>query len=135
MAESSQRKQPKRFVPDFLEGGSGTWESTGSWLRKTAREYPELNGLWFEMASHRLATKRLRVAAFIRDCPEELARTLLPALLKDSSAKVRSKVAGDQYDTNWSWVLPLLQERRAIEVDVRVVDSLDFAIDTISGSA
>ena len=30
----------------FVNGGSGVWEQTGSWLAKLCRKYPELNYLW-----------------------------------------------------------------------------------------
>ena len=120
------------FRRGFLDGGSGTWESTGSWLRKAAREYPGLSGLWIEFASHKSATKRFRVAAFVRDMPEDIARTLLPQFLADTSAKVRSKVAADQHDTKCDWVVPLLRERRAVESEAVVLDSIDFALDSIT---
>jgi hypothetical protein len=120
------------FRRGFIDGGGGTWESTGSWLRKAAREYPVLSELWLEFASHRSATKRFRVAAFVRDMPEEVARTLFLQCLSDSSAKVRSKVAADQHDTKCHWVAPLLRERRVIETDASVLESIDFALDSIN---
>lgn len=116
----------------FIDGGSGTWESTGSWLCKAAREYPVLCQLWIEFAAHKSATKRFRVAAFVCDVPEDIARTLLPQLLSDTSAKVRSKVAADQHDSRRDWVIPLLRERRAVESEAIVLESIDFALDSIT---
>ena len=122
------------FRRGFIDGGTGTWESTGSWLRKATGEYPELSELWLEFASHRLATKRFRAAAFVRDMPKELATILFPRFLADPSAKVRSKVAGDQHDTKSNWVAPLLRERRAVEDDTTVLESIDFSLDSITSS-
>jgi hypothetical protein len=56
---------------------------------------------------------------------------VLPRLLSDLSAKVRSKVAGEQYSTEYDWVEPLLLERRSIETNSEVIDSIDFALEGI----
>lgn len=121
------------FRSGFINGASGTWESTGSWLRKTAREFPALSDLWLEFAAHHSATKRFRAAAFLADMPEDVAKTLLPRLLSDSSAKVRAKVASDQHDTKREWITPLLLERRSIETETTVLESIDFALQSICG--
>lgn len=63
--------------------------------------------------------------------PEDVAQTLLPDFLKDSSAKVRSKAAGEQHDTKREWVLPLLCSRRVVEADPAVLSSIEFSIDSI----
>jgi hypothetical protein len=123
------------FTDGFVEGGSGTWESTGSWLAKSVREFPELAQLWREFASHPSAKVRFRAAAFLGEMPEDTALALLPILLSDSSAKVRWKVAGDQHDTTRVWVGPLLAERRAIESDPSVIMSIAFALDSIRSRA
>ena len=46
------------FRRGFLEGRSGTWESTGSWLTKIDREFPALSSLWHEFAAHQSAQIR-----------------------------------------------------------------------------
>lgn len=120
------------FRNGFIDGGAGTWESTGTWLRKAAHEYPALSELWLEFASHRSAAKRFRAAAFTDAMPEDMARTLLPRFLSDSSAKIRSKAAGDQHDSKRDWVIPLLRERRAVETAPAVLESIDFALDSIT---
>ena len=121
------------FRRSFVEGAGGTWESTGSWLRKASHEFPDLTSLWDELLTHTSAVTRFRAAAFAGELPEDVARKHLPALLADPSAKIRRKVAGDQHDTRWEWVLPLLAERRAIETDAKVIECLDFAIEAIRG--
>ena len=119
------------FRRGFVDGASGTWESTGSWLRKTATEHPVLAGLWLEFASHRSAAKRFRAAAFLADMPESTARTLLPRFLSDPSTKVRSKAASDQHDTKREWATVFLHERRSLETDGTVLEAIDFALDSI----
>lgn len=119
------------FRRGVIDGGGGTWESTGSWLRKTIPEHPSLSDLWLEFATHRSAGIRFRAAAFVSAMPEDIAKTALPRLLADKSAKVRSKAAGDQHDTKWDWVASLLVERRGIEDDDCVNESIDFALAAI----
>jgi hypothetical protein len=119
------------FRRSFVEGCSGVWESTGSWLLKVGREFPDFFGLWDEFAAHSSAATRFRVAAFVGNLPEDAVRKLLPALLADPSTKVRRKLGGDQHDAKWEWVYPLLVERRAIEGDPSVIEALDFAIEAI----
>src|SRR5687768_8671367 len=65
------------FRGAFVDGSTGTWESTGSWLCKVIREYPSFSDLWLEFVSHRSAVVRFRAAAFVADMPEDTARTAL----------------------------------------------------------
>ena len=123
------------FRRGFVDGASGTWESTGAWLRKAGSEYPVLSELWLEFASDRSAATRFRAAAFIGDMPEHTARVLLPRLLSDPSIKVRTKVAGNQFDTKREWVASLLLDRRGVESESAVLEAIDFALDSIRGRA
>lgn len=120
------------FRSGVVDGGSGTWECTGSWLAKTVREFPSLSALWIEFAGHRSAKVRFRAAAFLDSMPESCATEVFPRLLADRSAEVRSKVAGEQHDSKRPWVIPLLSERRSVETDPQVLDSIDFALSEIS---
>jgi hypothetical protein len=124
------------FRSGFVDGGAGTWESTGSWLAKTVREFSSLSALWIEFVGHRSAKVRFRAAAFVDSMPEDCATVAFPLLLADRSAKVRSKVAGDQHDSKRAWVAPLLSERRMVEIDPVVSESIDFALSALNkGSA
>jgi hypothetical protein len=120
------------FRSGFVDGGGGTWESAGSWLAKTVREFPSLSSLWIEFAGHRSAKVRFRAAAFVESMPEDCATTVFPLLLADRSAKVRSKVAGEQHDFKRTWITPLLSERRLVETDSLVIDSIDFALSALN---
>lgn len=120
------------FRSGFVDGGTGTWESTGSWLAKAVREYPSLSSLWIEFAGHRSAKVRFRAAAFLDSMPEDYAAEVFPQLLADHSAKVRSKAAGDRRDSERRWVIPLLSERRLVETDPLVIGSIDFALSQIN---
>lgn len=120
------------FRSGFIDGGGGTWESTGSWLAKTVREVPSLESLWIEFAGHHSAKVRFRAAAFLDSMPEHCAKEVFPQLLADRSAKVRSKAAGEQHDSKRPWVTPLLFERRLLETDPLVIDSIDFALSEIT---
>jgi hypothetical protein len=121
------------FRSAFIDGAGGTWESAGSWLLKAGHEHAAYLDLWNEFSTNASATTRFRVAAFVSDLPEDAARKLLTAFLSDPRAKVRRKAAGDQHDPRWEWVPPLLAECRAIETDAKVIESLDFAIESIRG--
>ncbi len=116
------------FRRGFVEGRSGTWESTGSWLTKTVREFPALSSLWHEFTAHPSAQIRFRTAAHLTDMPEADAQKLLPILLADKSTKVRAKASGDMHTTKWAWAFDLLRDRRQVESDSLVIDSLDFAL-------
>ncbi len=122
------------FRSGFADGGAGTWESTGSWLAKVIQEYPSLSPLWIEFARHPSAKVRFRAAAFLNRMPEDCAAEVLAPLLADRSAKVRSKAAGEQHDSKRAWVIPLLSERRLVETDPLVIDSIDFALSLINKS-
>lgn len=116
------------FRRGFIQGRSGTWESTGSWLKKMARELPALSNLWHEFAAHPSGQIRFRAAAFLTDMPEADAKKLLPILLADKSAKVRCKVSAEMHRTKWAWAFDLLRDRRQVESDGSVIESLDFAL-------
>jgi hypothetical protein len=55
----------------LVEGGSGAWEQTGSWMCQLAREHPSLTRLWLQLALHKSARIRFRVAAFLNDLPAD----------------------------------------------------------------
>lgn len=117
----------------LLEGASGTWESAGSWLIKACREFSELCTLWVELSSHPSSKIRFRVAAFVEDMPDGIARKVLPQLLADPSVKVRSKVASDQHNTKRGWIIELLEQRLKIEESAEVRDNIGFALDSFRG--
>lgn len=78
----------------LVEGKSGTWESAGSWLRKLGAGYPATQQLWTELAAHRSATVRFRVACEVEDLAEPLRSELVRLLLQDPSKRVRERVEG-----------------------------------------
>ena len=81
----------------FAHGGSGVWESAGSWLRKIGAEYNEARQLWAVLARHESAAVRFRVACFLNEMPHEEFATASSLLLNDKSEKVaamaRARVA------------------------------------------
>ncbi len=74
----------------FANGGSGVWESAGSWIRKTnvEYEYPETCQLWTVLARHEAAIVRFRVACFLNEMPCEEFASVSSLLLNDKSKKV-----------------------------------------------
>jgi hypothetical protein len=78
----------------LVEGKSGTWESAGSWLRKLGAGYPATQRLWTELAAHRSATVRLRVACEVQDLAEPQRSDLLRWLRQDPSKRVRERLEG-----------------------------------------
>ena len=75
----------------FVQGKSGTWEMAAMWLRKCSADFAAVNSVWSELAAHRLATVRWRVAACLDDVPTDLRTHLATALANDASAKVAEK--------------------------------------------
>ena len=119
----------------FLTGGSGAWEQTGSWLHKLAREHPSLAQLWLQLAPHKSARIRFRVAAFLNDMPDDIRLQLISTFLADPSAKVRSKTAGEISMHPTPDMLPLLQSRLTQEADPDVVSSIQYALAAYSTCA
>jgi hypothetical protein len=113
----------------FVNGGSGVWEQTGSWLAKLCPKYPTLSSLWLEFAGNRSASIRFRAAAFICNMPEQEFQVLLPQLLRDKSSRVRSKVAGDLWVSPRQGAEPYLAEQLGKETDSKVREALTFALD------
>jgi hypothetical protein len=123
------------FADAFVDGGSGAWEQTGSWMRKLAREHPSLHQLWLQLASHKSARIRFRVAAFLNDVPDDIRPQLAATFLADPSAKVRSKAAGEIYMRPTPDMLPLLQSRLAQETDPEVINAIHDALSVFPTSA
>jgi len=73
----------------FVEGGTGVWEQTGSWLQKLIGDQPTLESLWSEFASHPESKVRFRAACFINEMSPTLAREIGSRLSLDRSKKVR----------------------------------------------
>jgi hypothetical protein len=73
----------------FVEGGTGVWEQTGSWLQKLKVDQPTLVSLWSELASHSELKVRFRTACFINEMSPTLAREIGSRLSLDPSKKVR----------------------------------------------
>jgi hypothetical protein len=116
----------------FVVGGSGAWEQTGSWICQLAREHPSLNRLWLQLAPHKSARIRFRVAALLNDMPADTRLNLMSTFLADTSAKVRSKAAGEVYMHPTADMWPLLQSRLAIETDPQVISSIQSALTACS---
>lgn len=74
----------------FTDGGSGVWETGGKWLRKVGGEYPAIRRLWAELARHRSATVRFRIACFLDQMPDQEFASVSPLLCADRSRKVAS---------------------------------------------
>jgi hypothetical protein len=72
----------------FAEGGSGVWEATGSWLRELGAEYPDIRGLWVELAQHPRVTVRFRIACFLNEMPTREFLAAAKLLSADKSKKV-----------------------------------------------
>jgi len=116
----------------FTTGGSGVWEQTGSWLVKLGGERPEFTKLWSDFATHKSAKIRFRAAAFVCNLPDAIVQQLVPKLLADRSAKVRSKMAGDLWVKPRQRTKQLLIDRLAIETNVKVRGALTFAVEAAS---
>lgn len=78
----------------LVEGQSGTWESAGGWLRKLGTDYPATQALWTELAAHRSATVRFRVACHVEDLAEPQRSDILRLLLQDPGKRVRERLEG-----------------------------------------
>jgi hypothetical protein len=123
------------FAEAFLTGGSGVWEQTGSWLCKLAGEHPSLARLWLQLAPHKSARIRFRVAAFLNDMPDDIRQQLAATFLADPSAKVRSKTAGEISTRPTADVLPLLQSRITQETDSEVLRAIQYALTAYATTA
>jgi hypothetical protein len=73
----------------FASGGTGVWESTGSWMRKIMGEHPTFATVWRELATHSEGQVRFRAACFINDLPKPLAIELGNELKEDRHKKTR----------------------------------------------
>ncbi len=116
------------FSEAFIAGGSGAWEQTGSWLSKLAREHNSLARLWLQLALHKSARIRFRVAAFLNEMPDDIRQQLVVTFLTDSSANVRSKTAGEISMRPTPDMLPLLRTRLVQEADPQVVSAIKDAL-------
>ena len=74
----------------FIEGGSGVWENTEKWLRKSSEDYPSVLELWHEFANHPSAVVRFRVACILNLLPKHLFVALSSQLVNDKSKKVHN---------------------------------------------
>lgn len=80
----------------FVEGGTGVWEQTGSWLRKLIKEYPRFESMWLEFANNADWKVRFRAACFIDEMPPLIGRRVSAHLREDSNKKVRGMAEGKQ---------------------------------------
>lgn len=119
----------------FLIGGGGAWEQTGSWICKLARKHHSLHQLWLQLATHKSAKIRFRVAAFLNEMPDDIRLQLTAKFLTDPSAKVRSKAAGEIYMRPTPDMLPLLQDRLSQEADAQVSYAIKDALSAFQASA
>ena len=78
----------------FSLGGSGVWEQAGSWLRKLAAKYPELESVWTELATNSEGKVRFRVACFIDELPRALALEIGSKLKDDRHKRTREMAQG-----------------------------------------
>ena len=72
----------------FIEGNRATWDKTGSWLLKMAKDYPDTEAIWFELAKNPKAEVRFRVACHIGDFPKNYNKKIYEVLKEDRSKKV-----------------------------------------------
>ena len=77
------------LIDAFIAGGSGVWETTGSWMRQIIAEHPDFSTVWCDLASHSDSQVRFRVACFINDMPAPIAKEVGEHLRTDRSKKVR----------------------------------------------
>ncbi len=68
------------FKTALIEGKSGIWESSGSWLINLSDEYPILNKIWEELVQHPKLEVRFRVSAHLIDLPYDIAEKLYNSL-------------------------------------------------------
>ena len=61
----------------FVTGGGGVWEHTGSMIGTLAKDYPSLASIWPQLAPHKSARIRFRVAAFLNEMPDEIRQRLV----------------------------------------------------------
>jgi hypothetical protein len=95
-----------RFRSAFIEGVSGVWESSGSWLRKIGLEQPSFQRLWSEFAEHKRSEVRFRLACFVDVLPDALGEALYASLAADKSERVRRQAI-----SKWEF-------RRGVRADV-----------------
>ena len=60
----------------FIEGNRGTWDVTGSWIRKMYKDYPATKEIWKELATHSKAEVRFRVACHIQELPDDFVEEI-----------------------------------------------------------
>lgn len=86
--KASEAETANAIRAAFIEGGSGVWESSSSWLRKVGAEYALIKGLWLEFAQHPSANVRYRVACCLDGVPSSLFSSIATQLVEDKSKKV-----------------------------------------------
>ncbi len=88
----------------IIEGKSGVWESTGSWLLKLGEENDVFQNVWRELVTHPCAEVRFKVGAHISDLPKGLNEEIYNLLLHDKSKKVREHVIDNWefYNNNYT---------------------------------
>lgn len=74
----------------MIDGKSGVWEQTESWLRKLSVHYPAFPLAFEELAIHPDWRVRWRIACVLDLLPEELAQRIGRPMLADRSKKVRT---------------------------------------------
>ena len=84
----------------FIEGGSGVWEQTGSWLRKLVAEYPQFEALWREFSDHSNWKVRFRTACFLNEMSTIIATSIGDRLKQDRSKKVREMAVARMEEIN-----------------------------------
>lgn len=78
------------LIDAFAKGGSGVWETTGSWMRRIINRHPDFANVWRDLAVDPVWQTRFRVACFLNDLPQPLATELGANLSTDPSQKVRN---------------------------------------------
>ena len=81
------------FERAFVDGGSGVWEQTATWMTRLSLEHRELLKEWRRLSTHTKAEVRFRVACCINDMPLEIAVELAEVFSNDRSRKVRKMSA------------------------------------------
>lgn len=117
------------FRHAFLESGSGVWEQAGGWLWKLTEERPEYADLWEEFSESPKASLRFRVAACLDDMPPGVGVRLLDRFSRDSSKKIRIKVAGDLWVQPRNGTLEILMDWLDREPDSEIQEEIRLAIE------
>jgi hypothetical protein len=81
------------LVDCLVGGGVRTWEGGGYWLEKAQGDFPALLDVWTDLARHRSAEVRWRIACLLDRMPPALRADVTSMLCADVSRRVRTMAA------------------------------------------